>query len=105
MLGGTADNKAKPVQGRHIYDEAVREAVIVAWEASDRICGKRFKAALPNFADVQLGVAREAGQREVGRAYDGATRFSVMVVPAEVSWRGETPWEYARTSSRPYDTS
>ena len=33
------------------YDEAVREAVIVVWEASDRICGKRLKAALPNFVD------------------------------------------------------
>ena len=37
--------------GRRIYDEAVREAVIVVWEASDRICGKRLKAALPNLVD------------------------------------------------------
>ena len=51
MLGGTVDNKYKPVQGRRIYDEAVREAVIVVWEASDRICGKRLKAALPNLVD------------------------------------------------------
>ena len=29
----------------------VREAVIVVWEASDRICGKRLKAALPNLVD------------------------------------------------------
>ena len=33
---------------RRIYDEAVRQAVIVAWEASDRICGKGLKEALPN---------------------------------------------------------
>jgi hypothetical protein len=33
--------------GRRIYDEAVREALVVAWEASDRICGKRLKVALP----------------------------------------------------------
>ena len=33
--------------GRRIYDEAVREALIVAWKASDRICGKRLKAVLP----------------------------------------------------------
>ena len=31
--------------------QAVREAVIVVWEASNRICGKRLKAALPNFVD------------------------------------------------------
>ena len=30
-----------------IYDEAVKEALIVLWEASDRICGKRLKAVLP----------------------------------------------------------
>ena len=51
LLGGTADNKYKRVQGRRIYDEAVREEVIVVWEASDRICGKRLKAALPPFVD------------------------------------------------------
>ena len=35
------------IKGRRIYDEAVREAVITIWEAADRICGKRLKAALP----------------------------------------------------------
>ena len=30
-----------------VYDDAVREALIIVWEASDRICGKRLKAALP----------------------------------------------------------
>ena len=39
------------VKGRRIYDEAVREAVIVAWEATDRICGKRLKAALPHLVE------------------------------------------------------
>ena len=37
--------------GRRIYDEAVREAVIVVWEAPDRICGKRLNVALPNLVD------------------------------------------------------
>src|SRR5262245_9357468 len=32
---------------RQIYSEAVREALIVLWEAADRICGKRLKAILP----------------------------------------------------------
>jgi len=30
-----------------VYDDAVREALIVLWEASDRVCGKRLKALLP----------------------------------------------------------
>ena len=38
-------------RGRRIYDEAVREALTVVWEASDRICGKRLKAALPSMVE------------------------------------------------------
>jgi len=32
---------------RRVYQEAVKEALIVLWEAGDRICGKRLKALLP----------------------------------------------------------
>jgi hypothetical protein len=31
----------------HVYDAAVREALIVLWEASDRVCGKRLKPLIP----------------------------------------------------------
>lgn len=37
---------ARPPRLR-LYDEAVREGLIVLWEAADRICGKRLKALLP----------------------------------------------------------
>ncbi|MCB1740001.1 MAG: transposase family protein [Gammaproteobacteria bacterium] len=30
-----------------LYDEAVRQALVVLWEASDRICGKRLRPLLP----------------------------------------------------------
>ena len=33
--------------GRRIYDDAVQQILIVLWEAADRICGKRLKAAIP----------------------------------------------------------
>ncbi len=39
------------VKGRRIYDDAVREVVILIWEASDRICGKRLKAAMPHLVE------------------------------------------------------
>jgi hypothetical protein len=39
--------RERPVTARRIYDDAVREALIVLWEAADRICGKRLKAILP----------------------------------------------------------
>jgi hypothetical protein len=37
-----------PQRGR-IYDEAVKEALTLIWEAGDRICSKRLKAAIPAF--------------------------------------------------------
>ena len=40
--GATAGRSRLP-----LYDEAVREALIVLWEASDRVCGKRLKALAP----------------------------------------------------------
>jgi hypothetical protein len=33
--------------GRRIYSEAVREALVVFWEAGDRVCGKRLKPLIP----------------------------------------------------------
>lgn len=41
-----------PVRGRKVYDEAVREALVVLWEAADRICGKRLKAILKPLIDA-----------------------------------------------------
>ncbi len=39
--------RSVPRPDRRIYNDAVREALIVMWEASDRICGKRLKALVP----------------------------------------------------------
>ena len=47
--GETAAGAA--ANGRRIYDEAVREALVVVWEAADRICGKRLKAILPTLME------------------------------------------------------
>ena len=41
-----------PARGTRIYVEAVRAAVIVLWEAADRICGKRLKCLIPNLLDA-----------------------------------------------------
>ena len=42
-----ARRRSDPRPGRRIYDEAVRESLVLLWEASDRICGKRLKFLLP----------------------------------------------------------
>ena len=54
LLGSRGSPRAQPEAGRgldgqrRIYDEAVTEALIVLWEAADRICGKRLKAIIPD---------------------------------------------------------
>jgi hypothetical protein len=46
---GAADSKdaAERRRSRPRYDEAIREAVIAPWEASDRVCSKRLKPLIP----------------------------------------------------------
>jgi len=40
-------------KGRHrVYDEATRQALIMLWEAADRVCGKRLKALVPMLIDA-----------------------------------------------------
>ncbi len=48
LLTATPSTTAPPVVIRRTYDEAVRQAMVVLWEAADRICGKRLKAILPS---------------------------------------------------------
>jgi len=40
-------DRARPRPERRVYDDAVREALVVLWEAGDRICGKRLKPLIP----------------------------------------------------------
>ena len=54
LLGQSGDDgEQQPAvkRSRRIYDDAVGEALIVVWEAADRICGKRLKAALPHLVE------------------------------------------------------
>ena len=46
LRDGRADGRGGPRRGRRVYDEAVREALMVLWEASDRVCGKRLRPLL-----------------------------------------------------------
>jgi len=48
LLGGRQPRRQRSSRpSRRVYDDAVREALIVIWEASDRICGKRLKSLVP----------------------------------------------------------
>ena len=37
---------------RRCYDDAVRDTLVILWEASDRICGKRLKALMPTLVEA-----------------------------------------------------
>jgi len=41
-----------PRQRWRVYDEAVREALTIVWEAADRICGKRLHKVIANLIDA-----------------------------------------------------
>jgi hypothetical protein len=50
LLTATLASTNLPLGGTRrlaVYDEAVREALVVLWEASDRVCGKRLIPLLP----------------------------------------------------------
>jgi hypothetical protein len=47
LKGRSRGRRVGPRPGRRVYDDAAREALIVLWEASDRICGKRLRPLVP----------------------------------------------------------
>jgi Integrase core domain len=59
---------AIPKPSRAIYSEAVRQALIILWEAADRICGKRLKAVLPSLIgamELHGHLALDSGVRQL----------------------------------------
>ena len=51
-LKRTAGTGVIPAPRSRVYDEAVRRALAILWEAADRICGKRLKEAIPTLVDA-----------------------------------------------------
>lgn len=51
LRNGHPGGGVKPSHGCRIYDEAVKEALVLIWEAADRICGKRLKEVIPSFVE------------------------------------------------------
>ena len=98
ILSGNAP-KLKGRRGRRcLYDQAVTEALVVLWEASDRVCGKRLKALLP--------VLVPALELHGHLCLDPAVREQLMAVSAAtidrrlVEARSVTAGQRRRRSSR-----
>ena len=51
-LKRTSGTRSEPAPRSRLYDEAVRSALTILWEAADRICGKRLKEAIPTLVDA-----------------------------------------------------
>lgn len=49
---GPSAKRSAPRPSRRIYGAAEREALVVLWEASDRVCGKRLKAVIPTLIEA-----------------------------------------------------
>jgi hypothetical protein len=74
LNGDGAPSTSRRCGRGRLYDDAVRETLIVLWEASDRVCGKRLKPLLP--------VLIPALERHSHLHLDAAVRERVLAVSA-----------------------
>ncbi len=52
LRAGQPGRRSGPRPARRLYNDAVREALIVLWEASDRVCGKRLRPLVAILAEA-----------------------------------------------------
>lgn len=57
LRAGVLTGRSSPRPERRLYDQATREALIVRWEASDQICGKRLRSLVPSWSWRWSGTA------------------------------------------------
>ena len=66
-----------PSVGQCIYDEATRQALILVWEAADRICGKRLKAIIPDLLTAMEKHGHLKLEGEVRRRVESASAATI----------------------------
>jgi hypothetical protein len=74
LTGSLKQEKREPRERTRIYEEAVRQALTIVWEAADRICGKRLRQVLPGLM--------EAMERHGHLKLDTAVRESLLSMSA-----------------------
>jgi hypothetical protein len=67
LRAGRPGRQFGPRPERRVYDAAVREALIVLWEASDRICGKRLRPLVPILIEAWSGTVISSSCRRSAR--------------------------------------
>ena len=71
--------------GRRAYDEAVREAVIVVREASDRIRGKHLKTALPHLVESIKRIRGAPQSPATGLPGQGTVSYRQRILPGQAA--------------------
>jgi hypothetical protein len=61
LRAGQPDRRRGPRPTRRLYDDTVRQALVVLWEASDRVCGKRLRALAP----ILMGAMQRHGHLQL----------------------------------------
>ncbi len=90
------DPNPRPPRSR-VYDEAIRDALVVLWEASARICGKRLKALVP----VLLPALEKHGHLSLDEnVRQRLLTMSAATIDRLLASRRETA-QYRRRKSRP----
>lgn len=87
-----------------LYDEAVRQALTVLWEAADRVCGKRLKASIPMLerqAHPEHAYRACLGLLALDRRYGDARLEVACAMAVELGTsKYATSWPTAATSLR-----
>jgi hypothetical protein len=77
LRAGRSGQGAGPRPARRLYSEAVHEALIVIWEAADRVCGKRLRPLVPILVEA---MERHGHLRLAPEVRDGLVSMSAATI-------------------------
>lgn len=90
LLAATAKTPALREPRLRVYDAAVREVLIVLWEASDRVCGKRLKPLIPVLLEAleRHGHLHPEGELRARLLGVSAASIDRLLAPTRAAVRG-----------------
>jgi hypothetical protein len=81
----------EPRQRARVYNEAVREALTIVWEAADRICGKRLRQVIAGLVEAMERhghLQLDATVRESLLSMSAATMDRLLTIVRDTSKQG-----------------
>lgn len=94
-------DRSRPRPERRVYGDAVREALVVLWEASDRICGKRLKPLIALLIPAMERHGHLALDETVRRLLHQISAASIdrILAPMRAAGSGDRPRRNAHCSA------